>query len=180
MVMQAMPIPILSLAHAATTGQTAADHHAATVAADLNLADLAERLHASLASIGATDHHTSSNQADMESEAADQDFVRADRVRFSPGVVKLHVSIVAAGTVEGILYNVASVTDTGTGDRSVVVDDDFSSVANSRWGGGIFEANGNALCPYFITRAVGSCNLQTFSQATITDLGCAVWAFGDQ
>lgn len=50
-------------AHAATTGKTASDHHAATVAGDLNLADLSERLHGSLATVTADQHHVENHRA---------------------------------------------------------------------------------------------------------------------
>ena len=40
---------------------------------------------------------------------------------------KAHVSIAANGTMELGSYNVASITATGTGDRTIVWDTDFSS-----------------------------------------------------
>ena len=41
---------------------TATDHHTATVAGDLDLADMNERLHASLTSVGTDDHHNQTHE----------------------------------------------------------------------------------------------------------------------
>lgn len=51
--------------HDTLAGVSANDHHTPTVAGDLNLADLAERLHASLTSVGVGDHHTATVAGDL-------------------------------------------------------------------------------------------------------------------
>ena len=45
-----------------------------------------------------------------------------------PGVAKVNVSIAADGSEEGNAYNVASITDTTLGDRTIVIDVDFGAV----------------------------------------------------
>jgi len=181
MVMQATPIPILSLAHAATTGQTANDHHTPTVAGDLNLADLATRAHGDLTAIIATDHAGIVNQSQMEGETNTTRMYSAFFARFAPSAAKLHVSITSTGATEGTLYNVASVTDTGTGDRTVVVDDDFSAIVDSRWIATAFDASAEGLQWNFSARAVGSARHTTWIGAVVlTDIATAVTAYGDQ
>lgn len=46
------------------------DHHIATVAGDLNLADMLERLHASLTSVGEDDHHPKGHTAASHTDQA--------------------------------------------------------------------------------------------------------------
>lgn len=114
--------------HDILPGVSTADHHTATVAGDLNLADLAERSHLSLTPVTVNDHLFDSPQTSFESESAIQGAVRPSRIRFSPGVAKAACHITAAGLLSVPDYNVASITDTGTGDRIIVWDADFTSV----------------------------------------------------
>lgn len=57
--------------HASTTGQSATDHHTATVAGDLNLADLAARAHADLSDSPADAHHDAAHTVLSHSDGAD-------------------------------------------------------------------------------------------------------------
>lgn len=127
-----MPFIVLGPAsHDTLTGVSSADHHTAVVAGDLNLADLAERLHASLASVGATDHMAMADQAAMEAETDEDTAVPPDLVRNSPGVAKVWVHWEQTGA-HGILasYNMTSVTDGGAGgDTDHLWDTDFSGTA---------------------------------------------------
>jgi hypothetical protein len=66
-------------------------------------------------------------QAEMEAETAGVKFVPPDLIKHSPGVAKGWCQITAAGVLSSPDYNVASVTDTGTGDRTIVWDTDFST-----------------------------------------------------
>lgn len=113
--------------HAALTGVSAAQHHTATVAGDLNLADMAERDHVSLQSIAFNQHRANATQAEIEAESGSTDVVTPERLRFHPGIAKGWAHITIAGVLSTPSYNVASVTDTGVGDRTVVWDDDFST-----------------------------------------------------
>ena len=65
-------------------------------------------------------------QAEMEAETAVAHFVPPDLVKNSPGVAKAWCKINAAGALQTGDYNVASVTDSGTGDRTIVFDTDFA------------------------------------------------------
>ncbi len=56
--------------HGNLTGVAAGDHHTATVAGDIALADLSEKLHASLASVGGDDHHNESHAVLSHSDGA--------------------------------------------------------------------------------------------------------------
>lgn len=139
--------------HDVLPGVSTADHHTATVAGDLNLADLSARAHADLSDSPANAHHNLAHNLDshptrahsdlsdaplnahmnevtqngMESESTTGVFLRPSRMRFSPGVCKVWGTVNQDGTLGNVSYNVASVTDTGTGDRTVVIDDDFSA-----------------------------------------------------
>lgn len=101
---QATVIPATSIAHSATTGQTATDHQ--TIAAAAAEAD----------------------QAAMEAETVEATRVPPDLVRHNPGVAKGWAKIDQVGTlVLEASYNVASLTDTGTGQVTITWDVDFSS-----------------------------------------------------
>lgn len=149
------------LNHQDLANRAATDHHTATVAGDLNLADMAERLHASLTSVAATDHRGAATQAEMESEANSANVVRGSTVRFSPGVAKGWAVIAADGTLTAS-YNVASITDTGIGDRTVVWDDDFSSAD--------YAISNSTMEPTVVAHMIASGNAQVGSvQVTIFD-----------
>lgn len=124
-----MPFVFLGVgSHDALSGVSTADHHTATVAGDLNLADLLEKNHASLESLTASDHHGLAGQAAMEAEQNDNSMVRPGFVQFHPRVVKTscHYETVTTTTIVAQV-NVASVTDNGTGDTTIVFDVDFSA-----------------------------------------------------
>ena len=120
---------VAALLHSALSDVSANQHHTATVAGDLNLADMAERLHASTTSQTAFDHHLKDTQAQMEAELANQNFSVAERIRFSPGVAKVWVKWeqTGANSIQAS-YNMTSVTDGGaTGDTDHLFDVDFDS-----------------------------------------------------
>lgn len=59
-----MPLVTLGLPnHDTLPGVSANDHHTATVGGDLNLADLAEKDHASLESVTSDQHHAQAHAA---------------------------------------------------------------------------------------------------------------------
>ena len=66
-------------------------------------------------------------QAEMEAGSSIAAFVTPGRTQNHPGVAKGWCRITAAGAIESPDYNVASVTDTGTGNRTIVWDTDFST-----------------------------------------------------
>jgi hypothetical protein len=71
---------------------------------------------------------TEATQSDLEDEGttnADR-YVSPEVARFHPGAVKQWCRIAGAGTLSSPSYNTASITDTGAGDRTVVIATDFS------------------------------------------------------
>lgn len=169
------------LNHQDLANRGASDHHVATVAGDLNLNDLAEKSHDNLTGVSTNDHLAVPNQGEYESESTAQRAFNASLCRHIPGVAKLGVSITSTGATEGTLYNVASVTDTGTGDRTVVVDDDFNAIVDSRWIATAFDASAEGLQWNFSARAVGSARHTTWIGAVVlTDIATAVTAYGIQ
>lgn len=168
-------------AHAATTGQTAADHHTATAASDLNLADLAERDHASLQNLDANDHLVNSSQADFESESASARALVPGGVRFAPGTAKCWVNFNQDTPAIVASYNIASVTDTSAGVHTVVVDDDFSADTFAVVNGFNDSANSANLGNEVTALAVGSFANETRAGNTLTDWDKNMYAcFGDQ
>jgi len=101
-------------------------------------------------------------QSDIEGETNQDTYVPPDLIRHIPGVAKAYLRININGVIEAESYNIASVTDTGTGDRTVVFDDDF---ANERyaWGGNITTTASNFLQGG--TTAVGSQQLKIANAA---------------
>ncbi len=176
---------VAALLHSALSDVSAAQHHTGTVAGDLNLADLAENLHASLATVGALDHHGSADQIVMEAETANNKFVRADRIRFSPGVAKVWVKWELVGG-HGILasYNMTSVTDGGsTGDTDHLFDDNFSGAEYCVVDGAERPSTVNvSTCPIAGTFAEGGVTTRTqTNDGTDQDsAGAAIVIFGDQ
>lgn len=65
-------------------------------------------------------------QSAIEAETNEDTYVPPDLVVNSPGVAKGWCKIAAAGTLVSGSHNVASITDTGTGDRTIVWDVDFA------------------------------------------------------
>ena len=67
-------------------------------------------------------------QAEVEAETAGVKFVPPDLLRHHPGVSKCWAINSADGATVLASYNLSSLTDGGTGNRTYVFDDDFSSV----------------------------------------------------
>ena len=115
-------------------------------------------------------------QAAIEAETDEATYVSPNRARNSPGVAKAYCQITGPGALAAGSYNVTSVTDTGTGDRTIVWNTDFSSADYSVVGA--LESLGHF---YVDTHAVGSVHLTTTNTAnTITDRASGQAAFGDQ
>ena len=96
-------------------------------------------------------------QAEAEAESNVDKYVPPDLIRNVPGVAKAYLRININGVIEAESYNIASVTDTGTGDRTVVFDDDFSNERYA-WGGNVTTTASNFLQGG--TTAVGSQQLK--------------------
>jgi hypothetical protein len=70
-------------------------------------------------------------QAEMEAGSSTTAYVTPGRTQYHPGVAKAWASITTAGALEDPDYGIASVTDSGTGDRSIVFSTAFSSAVYS-------------------------------------------------
>jgi len=121
----------------------------------------------------------------MEAASSTAAFVTPGRTQYHPGVAKGWIArIEANGTLSQADYNVASVTDTGTGDRLVVWDTDFSgteyAVSGGIAGGGIGATTG--LHVYATASATGNSQFQIVNSndGALVDINHSVWAFGDQ
>jgi hypothetical protein len=115
-------------------------------------------------------------QAEMEAETAGAKFVPPDLLRFHPAMLKQFCSITSAGSLEAGSFNTASITDTGTGDRFVTIDDDLSDALYS-----VFVSQDGVNHPRFENRAVGGYNVRIVStdHSTFADNGQGCGIFGD-
>ena len=123
-------------------------------------------------------------QTAIEAETNQDTYIPPDLIKHSPGVAKAWCHIAADGTISGSTsypnsYNIASITDTGTGDRTINWDVDFSqtvyAVAGSR--------GDNTTDGYmsYITYAAGSIRLiLALDAGGNTDVITSQVAFGDQ
>jgi len=74
------------------------------------------------------------SQAEMESASSNTVAATPGRTQNHPGVAKVWCQITQNGSLASPDYGVASVTDTGTGDRTIVFTTDFSSIVYSPQG----------------------------------------------
>ena len=141
--------------------------------------------HDLLTGVSADDHHAQileATQAQMEAETASAIYVPPDLVKNSPGVAKVYCGIALAGTLNAGSYNVASVTDTGLGDRTIVIATDFSNtdyvpLSNIM----LVLASVNEYWSSFDTLAVGSVRHTIENQNDANDdIATSVVMFGDQ
>lgn len=165
--------------HDVLPGVSSGDHHAEIDASDLNLADLAERSHVSLTGVTEAQHVSTVTVAEMEAEAAVNRSLNPSRVRNNPGVAKAWVSITTAGAI-GENYNIASITDTATGNRTIVFDDDFSTAGYVSVPG----TNESVAAPetqVFLTPAVGDVVLNCYDgSSSLVDRLTGQVFYGDQ
>lgn len=82
----------------------------------------------------------SATQAEMETATSTTVFPTAATTQNHPGVAKAWVSITSTGALEAPDYNVASITDTGTGDRNVVFTTAMSSAVYATAGASLGDA----------------------------------------
>lgn len=171
--------------HSAITGVTAAQHHTATVAGDLNLADMAARAHGDLSDAPANAHHTPTPQADqaaLEGETNEDTYTPPDLIKHSPGVAKVWVYWEQTGA-HGIIasYNMTSVTDgSGAGDTDHVWNVNHSGTSYAIIGSGM---RAYELGPVPGTQAAGTVTTLTSLAAdgVATDIDHNFLAtFGDQ
>lgn len=126
-------------------------------------------------------HHTApaeGTQEEIEGETAGAIFAPLDLLKFHPGIAKVLCRISATGSLEVPDYNVASVTDNGTGDWTVVYDDDFSTVNYSVSPAlAVFTTDPTTMTNEL---AVGSDRIRVRGSGGPTDKSITFVAFGDQ
>ena len=114
-------------------------------------------------------HHAElaqASQSAIEAETNENTYVPPDGIKNSPGVEKAWCGISATGTIQSPSYNIASITDTGTGDRTIVFDTDFSTdlpicTGNFR----NVDGSGGVHHLYFTDYAVGSVRLRLYNSS---------------
>jgi CO dehydrogenase/acetyl-CoA synthase gamma subunit (corrinoid Fe-S protein) len=120
-------------------------------------------------------------QAQMEAGTSTTAMVSAGRTQNHPGVAKAFCVIEGAGTLQAGSHNVASITDTGTGDSTVVIDTDFSgsgyTVASNSYDKDVTAFN--VVCNTFAAGSVRNATYDCEGNALVdTQRG---WiAYGDQ
>ena len=118
-------------------------------------------------------------QAEAEGESDVDKYIPPDLIKNSPGVAKAWVRITAAGLIVTGDYNVASITDHATGNRSIVWDTDFAdvnySVVTTNAGGDTHNHTLNLSFAVYTVRLV-----TTNGSAAFTDYATSSAGFGDQ
>jgi len=120
------------------------------------------------------------SEAEMEAASSTTVFDTPGATQYHPGVAKAHVNILASGGIDGSNYNTASVTDTGTGDRTWVFDTDFSAADNQ---GEACTLNRTSAAGSVIsnTRAAGSVQILVFDASnSAADISSFQAAYGLQ
>jgi hypothetical protein len=118
----------------------------------------------------------------MKAETAIAHFVPPDLVKHSPGVAKGWVSFTGATPATNASYNVASVTDSGTGAFTVNWATDFSGIHYSITFGHRAAAAANEGINVNAAPVAASCDVNTYSASgSLLDFPLAfVTAHGDQ
>jgi hypothetical protein len=129
-------------------------------------------------SIAAAGGPSQADQAALEAETDEDTYVPPDLVKNSPGVAKAYARITDVGALVAVSYNVASITDSGTGDRVIVWDTDFSSTNYQVVGS---DTGGNQGCTNnYASFAAGSVRLRIRDiENEVQDFGNSNVAFGD-
>ena len=129
---------------------------------------------------------TEASKANMECEATGTLYAPPDLVKNSPGVAKGWVRIDGYGVIVGSAcypdsYNITSITDTGTGDRVIVWDVDFSNTNYSTVGGFFGGTNSNIHLEWDCA-ATGSIvhRIRDHAGDALIDMPTSTAAFGDQ
>jgi hypothetical protein len=133
---------------------------------------------------GAASSVSQANQAALEAETNEDTYVPPDLVRHSPGVAKVWCQIVQNGSLASPDYGVASVTDTATGNRTIVFTTAFSSIVYSPQGivCGLSTTSHGVEYPAAAGFAVGSIQFDVINHegdALVDEVSCNA-IFGDQ
>ena len=122
-------------------------------------------------------------QAKMESATSTTTTVTPGRTQYHPGVSKAWCKIDGGGSLVSGSYNVSSVTDHATGNRTVVFNNDFAD-ANFIGVVGVWDTSSGVddgnVCPIFQNPAVGSSQVSIRQDTSLADIPTCQSYFGDQ
>jgi hypothetical protein len=100
---------------------------------------------------GSTAISAAATEAEMEAASSTSTYASPGRTQYHPAVAKGSVNINSAGTATtGTPYNWTSTTDTGTGNRTIVWDTDFSAQAQQ---GSLSTINLNGVAGYSVVHS---------------------------
>ena len=125
-----------------------------------------------------------SDQAALEGETNEDTYAPPDLIKHSPGVAKFFVKADYAAGIQGTAYNVASVSDGGTGLITITIATDFSSInwAVSACTETPYTRSTNVSVPSGSGQTAGDCDFRvTDNNGTLSDgtyFHCI--GFGDQ
>jgi len=112
--------------------------------------------------------------------AARRDHVHTGTPATSPGVAKAWCYVASTGTLNAGSYNIASITDNGGGDRTVVIATDFADTNYNI----VLSGEQSAATHYiYLSIAVGSFGFKTYNNAAtpqINDRDGGITLFGEQ
>lgn len=174
-----MPFVTLAPSNHDTLSNVSADDHHTESHTSLSHPSF---LHAELTDIGETDHVAVSTEAELGNETDANRLLNPSLMRFAPGSAKALCHITAVGGLSSPSFNVASITDTGTGDRTIVWLDDFTTAIYACASSLLEEnvAGGQSQC-YIDTLAVGSVRHRIYNESVaLEDQVTSVIAFGVQ
>jgi hypothetical protein len=123
------------------------------------------------------------SEAEMEAASSNTVFVTPGRTQNHPGVAKVWARINFDGSATDGAYNVASITDTATGSRSVNYTTAFSSGYDQCSVLTISTASADGICVFWTSQAVGALGFlirDSISPYALQDNVCAVAVFGAQ
>ena len=119
-------------------------------------------------------------EAEMLAAASTTTAASPGRTQYHPGVAKWACQITSAGAKRTPSYNVASITDTGTGDRTIVFDTDY---AGTVFEAGACDSEGNSAERRltYSSFAVGSVKFRIFNDsAALVNMASSNYGWGDQ
>lgn len=126
------------------------------------------------------------SQAQQESASATNVYVSPGRQQYHPSAAKAWIKVSNGGTpTSSQSYNVASLTDNGAGDVSVVISTDFSAATYAYAGAAqAFASNDPSILTQHdsVNPAAGSCRFRTCRQSNggNADVDFSAFFFGDQ
>jgi hypothetical protein len=117
-------------------------------------------------------------QSAIEAETNQDTYIPPDLMKHAPSACKQWVKITAAGAITTPSYNTASITDTGTGDRTVVIATDMSGTTYAIVAAMMIDGTDTDHVSTD-TFAVGSHLLRTWNGGSLADRATGSAVFGD-